>query len=72
MPKRASKWILYDDGKVWSLSRGGRELYSGMRSKQEALGRLKNHYRPGEPVILEEKDGYRTNITEQLKKSGVI
>lgn len=72
VPRRASKWILHDNGKSWDLSRGGRQMYGGMASKEEALSRLKNHYRPGEPVILEESDGYRQNITNQLKKSGII
>jgi hypothetical protein len=47
-------------------------MYGGMGSKQEALSRLKNHHRPGEVVVEEAKDGYRTNITDQLKKSGLI
>lgn len=47
-------------------------MYSGLGSKQEALRRLKNHYRRGETVHLEEDDGYQTNITEQLRRSGLI
>jgi hypothetical protein len=43
-----------------------------MASKEEALARMMNHYRPGEPVVLEEPDGYRTNITERLKKKGLF
>ncbi len=72
MPKRASRWILHDNGSTWDLSRGGRYMYEGMRSKEEAMMRLKNHHRPGEPVHLEEGDGYRTNITDQLKKARII
>ena len=64
--------MLHNNGSSWDLSRGGRYLYEGLRSKPEALARLKNHHRPGEPVVLEEQDGYRTNITQQLKKSGLI
>jgi len=73
MPRRASKWVLHETktGK-WDLSRGGRYLYTGLSSRGEALARLKNHYKPGEPVVLEESDGYRTNITDQLKKSRII
>jgi hypothetical protein len=33
---------------------------------------MKSYYKPGEPVLLEEKDGYRTNITQSLKRSGVL
>jgi hypothetical protein len=47
-------------------------MYSGMGSKQEALRRLKTHYKSGETVHLEDKDGYRTNITSQLKKTNVL
>jgi hypothetical protein len=72
MPRRASKWILHETSTSWDLSRGGRYMYEGMRSKQEALSRLKNHHRPGEPVVHEAQDGFRTNITDQLKKSGLI
>lgn len=72
MPRRASRWVLHDEGSKWSLSRGGRFLYQDLGSKAEAVKRMKAHYRPGEPVILEEKDGYRTNITDQLKRSGLI
>ena len=72
MPRRASKWILHNQGETWELTRGGRSMYAGMRSQEEALQRLRNHHRPGEPVILEEQDGYRNNITDQLKKRGLI
>lgn len=73
MPRRSQKWILHEnkDGS-WDLSRGGRYLYQGLRSRAEAIKRMKNYYRDGEPVILEESDGYRANVTAQLKRSGVI
>lgn len=47
-------------------------MYSGMGSKQEALRRLKTHHKRGETVHLQEDDGYSTNITETLKRSGII
>lgn len=72
MPRRASKWILLDHGKSWDVIKGGRQLYNNLHSREEAIARLKNHHKPGEPVILEEEDGYRTNITEQLRKGGII
>lgn len=72
MSSRKSKWIIKEEKQGFSLTRGGRQLYSGLGSKQEALRRLKNHHRAGETVHLEEDDGYRANITEQLRRSGLI
>lgn len=73
MPRRASKWVVHEtkNGR-WDLSRGGRYLYTGLSSRSEALARLKNHHKAGEPVVLEAPDGYRINITEQLKRSSII
>lgn len=72
MSSRKQKWIIKEEPQGFSLTRGGRQMYSGMGSKAEALRRLKNHYRAGETVHLEENDGYRANITEQLRRSGLI
>lgn len=72
MSSRSRKWVIREDRDGFSLSRGGRQMYSGMGSKAEALRRLKTHYKRGETVHLEEEDGYRTNITETLRRSGVV
>ena len=73
MPKRASKWTIHErKNGNWDLSKGGRYMYEGLGSKPEVLQRLKNHHRPGEPVVHEEPDGYKTNVTVQLKKARVI
>jgi len=72
MSSRSRKWIIREDKNGFSLSRGGREMYGGMGSKQEALRRLKTHHKRGETVHLEEGDGYSTNITETLRRSGII
>lgn len=72
MPRRASKWVLHKTKNGWDLSKGGRYLYQGLASRADALRRLRNYYRAGEPVILEEEDGYRTNITNQLKRLGLL
>ena len=47
-------------------------MYAGLGSKQEALRRLKVHYKRGESVHMEEHDGYQSNITEALRLSGLI
>lgn len=73
MPKRAQKWVIHENARgAWDLSRGGRYFYTGLSSRAECLARLKNHYKPGETVFFEEQDGYRTNITSQLKKNRVL
>lgn len=72
MSSRKTKWIISEDRHGFTLTKGGRQLYSGLSSRQEALRRLKNHYRPGEQVMLEEDDGYLSNITQQLKRTGII
>jgi hypothetical protein len=72
MSSRKQKWIVHDKGDTWDLSRGGRFLYEGLGSQAEAFKRLKAYFKSGETVVLEEKNGLRTNITEQLKKKGVI
>lgn len=73
MPRRASRWVIQEtkDGK-WNLSRGGRDLYTGLSSQTLCVSRMRNYYKDGETVFLEEPDGYRTNITNQLKKKGLI
>lgn len=72
MSSRSRKWIIREESSGFSLTRGGRQMYSGMGSKAEALRRLKTHHKRGETVHLEENDGYQTNITEQLRRSGII
>lgn len=73
MSSRSARWVIHEskDGS-FELSRGGRSMYSNASSRAEILRRLKMHHKPGEPVFSEEVDGYRTNITAQLKKAGVI
>jgi hypothetical protein len=73
MPRRASKWVIHehsDDN--WELSKGNRGLYFGMKSRKEALQRLMVHYKPGESVFHEAPDGYLTNITNLVRKGGLI
>jgi hypothetical protein len=73
MARRSSKWVIHErSSNNFELSKGNRGLYFGMRSKQEALQRLITHYKSGEIVMYEEPDGYLANITEQLRKSGII
>jgi hypothetical protein len=72
MPRRASRWIIFEkkDG-TFDLMRGGRYLYTGL-NRVDVFRRLKMYYKAGEPVQLEAPDGYRTNITNQLKRGGII
>lgn len=72
MASRKSKWVISEDKHGFTLTRGGRQLYQGLSSKQEALRRLKNHHRPGETVVMEEDDGFQRNITDQLRRGGII
>lgn len=73
MPRRAQKWVLHEnkDGS-WDLSKGGRYYYNDLSSKGEAVARLRNHFKGGETVVLEAPDGYRTNITNQLKRGRIL
>lgn len=72
MPRRAQKWVVHErkDG-TWDLSRGGRFMYTGLSSRNLALSRLKNHFKDGETIVMEEPDGYRTNVTHLLKRSRI-
>jgi hypothetical protein len=72
MPKRASRWVITETKNGWDLAKGGRYMYQDLGTKQEALSRMKNYYRPGEPVFIEEIDGYRENITLKLRRNGLI
>jgi predicted metal-dependent hydrolase len=73
MPRRASNWVLHQNKKGdWDLSKGGRFYYTGMSSQAACVARMKNYFKDGEQVFLEEPDGYRTNITARLKKSGIL
>jgi hypothetical protein len=73
MPRRASKWLIQEhSSNNWELSRGGRSLYAGMGSEAELLQRLKNHHKPGEPIVYEDSSGLRVNITDRLRKRQVI
>ncbi len=67
--RKASTWVIHQTKSGWDLSRGGRYLAQGLSNEAECLKRMKKHYRASESVVLEEIDGYRTDITAQLKKS---
>jgi len=72
MPRRKSNWTIHETKNGWDLSKGGRYYYNGLASAAHAAQRLRNYYKDGEGVFIEEKDGYRTNVTTKWKKSGLI
>lgn len=72
MSSRKSKWTIHETKRGWDLSKGGRYYYTSLSSQAECVRRLRTYRKAGEPVVLEELDGYLTNITKLLERKGLI
>ncbi len=70
---RRQSWCLEEnkDGS-WNLTRGNRPVVNRILSKGLAMRHLSARHQPGDRVYEVEPDGYRTEVTKQLIKSGTI
>lgn len=66
-------WCLmaHEDGS-YDLMRGNRPFLSNLGSRAAALKNVVSRHLPGERVFEAEPDGYRTELTRELIRSGQI
>lgn len=73
MKRRLQGWAIeeHKDGS-FSLSHGNRPVVTGLSTRTAVITYLQREHRPGERVYHVESDGYRTEITKEIRRAGVI
>lgn len=69
---RRSWGIEHTEAGDWNLTLGNRPVVSGLTDRLKVLKQLSVRHRAGDKVIEIEPDGYRTDVTKNLIRSGWI